>query len=115
MVQRGRKRAKSESVGGQGRKTRSLGGSHARRRCFWRCRRGEDAAGPLTGIAPADPRPGGRASARLRAIRRQPVLDAGGAKVGFAYLNTDFTTSVGYSGKPIRIVIGIAPDGWCRG
>ncbi|WP_290741441.1 NosR/NirI family protein [Amaricoccus sp.] len=44
-----------------------------------------------------------------------PVLDAAGARVGWAYLNTDFTTSVGYSGKPIRIVVGIDPAGTVRG
>ena len=37
------------------------------------------------------------------------------ARVGWAYLNTDFTSSVGYSGKPIHIVVGIDAAGTVRG
>ena len=50
---------------------------------------------------------------RQRSVRPEggpplvPVLDAGGERLGWAYLNTDFTTSIGYSGKPIRILVGI--------
>ncbi len=38
-----------------------------------------------------------------------PIAPAyrGDRLVGFAYLNSDFTNSVGYSGKPIHIVVGI--------
>ena len=43
-----------------------------------------------------------------------PVL-SGGKAVGHAYLNTDFTSAVGYSGKPIRILVGIDPKGIIRG
>nr|WP_315926909.1 4Fe-4S binding protein [Mesorhizobium sp. SP-1A] len=43
-----------------------------------------------------------------------PVL-SGGKAVGFAYLNTDYTSAVGYSGKPIRILVGIDPKGVIRG
>lgn len=39
----------------------------------------------------------------------------GGKTVGYAYLNSDFTSSVGYSGKPIHIVVGIDPSGVVRG
>lgn len=35
--------------------------------------------------------------------------------VGYAYLNSDFTNSVGYSGKPIHIAVGIEPGGVVRG
>ncbi|HXV28784.1 MAG TPA: 4Fe-4S binding protein, partial [Sinorhizobium sp.] len=35
--------------------------------------------------------------------------------LGYAYLNSDVTSSVGYSGKPIRIVVGIDPKGIVRG
>ena len=39
-----------------------------------------------------------------------------GAKgVGFVYLNSDFTGSVGYSGKPIRILVGIDTSGIVTG
>ncbi|WP_240547042.1 NosR/NirI family protein [Mesorhizobium tianshanense] len=34
---------------------------------------------------------------------------------GYVYLNTDFTSSVGYSGKPIHILVGIDPTGIIRG
>ncbi|CAD7038207.1 regulatory protein NosR [Pseudorhizobium endolithicum] len=35
--------------------------------------------------------------------------------LGYAYLNSDFTSSIGYSGKPIHIVVGIDPNGVIRG
>jgi NosR/NirI family nitrous oxide reductase transcriptional regulator len=35
--------------------------------------------------------------------------------VGYAYLNTDFNSSIGYSGKPIHIAVGIEPSGIIRG
>ncbi len=34
---------------------------------------------------------------------------------GYAYLNSDVTSSVGYSGKPIHIMVGIDPQGVVRG
>ena len=34
---------------------------------------------------------------------------------GYAYLNSDFTNSTGYSGKPIHIVVGIDKTGVVRG
>ncbi|MDK1385707.1 regulatory protein NosR [Sinorhizobium sp. 8-89] len=35
--------------------------------------------------------------------------------LGYAFLNSDVTSSVGYSGKPIHIVVGIDPKGIVRG
>ena len=35
--------------------------------------------------------------------------------VGYVYLNTDFTGAVGYSGKPVRILVGIDPHGTLTG
>jgi NosR/NirI family nitrous oxide reductase transcriptional regulator len=35
--------------------------------------------------------------------------------LGYAYLNSDFTNSIGYSGKPIHIAVGIDPTGVVRG
>jgi len=35
--------------------------------------------------------------------------------VGYVYLNSDFASSVGYSGKPIQILVGIDPQGIVRG
>ncbi len=43
-----------------------------------------------------------------------PVL-RGDEVLGYAYLNSDFTSSIGYSGKPIHIVVGIDPQGVIRG
>ena len=43
-----------------------------------------------------------------------PVL-RGQELLGYAYLNSDFTSSIGYSGKPIHIVVGIDPKGIIRG
>lgn len=35
--------------------------------------------------------------------------------LGYVYLNSDFTSSVGYSGKPIHIIVGIDVNGIIRG
>lgn len=43
-----------------------------------------------------------------------PVL-RGDDVLGYAYLNSDFTSSIGYSGKPIHIVVGIDAQGVIRG
>jgi NosR/NirI family nitrous oxide reductase transcriptional regulator len=44
-----------------------------------------------------------------------PVYDAGGRLLGHLYLNSDFTNSTGYSGKPIDVLVGIDPAGVVRG
>jgi len=44
-----------------------------------------------------------------------PVLDGAGERLGWVYLNTDFTTSIGYSGKPIHLLVAIDPAGTVRG
>lgn len=59
--------------------------------------RGADAYGEPTGVPPL-----------------VPVL-SGDKTVGYVYLNTDFSSAVGYSGKPIRILVGIDPNGIIRG
>ncbi len=43
-----------------------------------------------------------------------PVLSDGEVR-GFAFLNSDFADSVGYSGKPIRIVVGLDLEGRITG
>jgi len=58
---------------------------------------GADRFGPIAGDPPIVP-----------VLRSDELL-------GYAYLNSDFTSSVGYSGKPIRIVVGIDPKGVVRG
>ncbi|WP_299364707.1 NosR/NirI family protein [uncultured Paracoccus sp.] len=43
-----------------------------------------------------------------------PVL-RGQEVLGYAYLNSEFTPSTGYSGKPIHILVGIDPEGIVHG
>ena len=40
---------------------------------------------------------------------------SGDELAGYVYLNSDFTSAVGYSGKPIHILVGIDPKGIVRG
>jgi NosR/NirI family nitrous oxide reductase transcriptional regulator len=58
---------------------------------------GADSYGPLQGEPPI-----------------APVLRTG-VPLGYAYLNSDFTASTGYSGKPIHIVVGITSAGVVSG
>jgi NosR/NirI family nitrous oxide reductase transcriptional regulator len=46
-----------------------------------------------------------------------PILPvyAGDTLVGYVYLTTDFTSAIGYSGKPVRILVGIDPQGVLSG
>ncbi len=39
----------------------------------------------------------------------------GQESVGYAYLNTDFSNAIGYSGKPIEIIVGISSQGRITG
>ena len=51
---------------------------------------------------------------RFGATQGEPPLlpvYAGDALLGFVYLNSDFTGAVGYSGKPVRILVGIDVQG----
>ncbi|MGI9501087.1 MAG: FMN-binding protein [Geminicoccaceae bacterium] len=55
---------------------------------------------------------------RIDAIRDDlPVAAAlsGGETIGWVFLNSDFAGSVGYSGKPIHVMIGIDLDGVITG
>ena len=44
-----------------------------------------------------------------------PLLDAGGKAVGHVFLNSDWVNAIGYSGKPIEILIGIDAKGLITG
>jgi NosR/NirI family transcriptional regulator, nitrous oxide reductase regulator len=46
-----------------------------------------------------------------------PLIPAyqGNTLRGYVYLNSDFTNAVGYSGKPIHMLVGIDPQGIVRG
>jgi NosR/NirI family nitrous oxide reductase transcriptional regulator len=51
---------------------------------------------------------------RFGAIEGDPPVAAafaGDRLLGHVYLNADFTSSTGYSGKPINILVGLSPDG----
>jgi NosR/NirI family nitrous oxide reductase transcriptional regulator len=55
---------------------------------------------------------------RFGDVRGEPPIAPvyrGDQLVGYAYLNSDFTNSIGYSGKPIHIAVGIDPKGVVRG
>ncbi len=46
----------------------------------------------------------------LDTIPAAPILK-NGEKIGFAYVTSDFVGTTGYSGKPIHVMVAIAPDG----
>lgn len=55
---------------------------------------------------------------RFGAIEGDPPVAPvfrGDELAGYVYLNSDFTSAVGYSGKPIHILVGIDPTGTVRG
>jgi NosR/NirI family nitrous oxide reductase transcriptional regulator len=59
-----------------------------------------------------------RGADRFGDLRGDPPIAPvyrGNEVAGYVYLNTDFTSSVGYSGKPIHILVGIDPTGVVRG
>ena len=55
------------------------------------------------------------ASARPKASLRSLPAYAGDRLLGHVYLNSDFANAVGYSGKPIQMLVGIDPLGVIRG
>lgn len=67
-------------------------------------------------IAASDIYPGaGRFGDMLSEPQAREILDDKGRVIGHAILNTDYLASIGYSGKPIFILIGIDQDGEIRG
>ncbi|PYF03747.1 NosR/NirI family nitrous oxide reductase transcriptional regulator [Rhodopseudomonas faecalis] len=78
-----------------------------------------DAAGRLdqflSRAAPAELVPG---ADRLGSLQGDPAIAPayqGDRLLGFVYLNSDFANSVGYSGKPIHMLVGITPAGVITG
>lgn len=47
----------------------------------------------------------------------KPIVQAveGGSVVGYVFLNTDFSDAIGYSGKPMDVLIGLDPKGRITG
>ena len=83
---------------------------------FWSARPGGGACagvpaeGAAVGVLPR--------SGPLRPAQGDPPLVPayqGDRLLGYVYLNSDFTNAVGYSGKPIHILVGIDPQGVIRG
>ena len=69
----------------------------------------------LTSVAPADLVPG---ADRLGPPEGSPPVApayAGQQRIGYVYLNTDVVSAVGYSGKPINILVGLDIDGRIAG
>jgi len=65
----------------------------------------------LAGLTPSEVLPGGE---RFGATEGAPLAAAvfrGDEIIGYAFLNTDVVSAIGYSGKPIHILIGMAMDG----
>lgn len=55
---------------------------------------------------------------RLGAPAGEPAIApalSGDKTVGYVFLNSDFTESTGYSGKPIRLLVGLSPSGVLTG
>ncbi|MGI9504960.1 MAG: FMN-binding protein, partial [Geminicoccaceae bacterium] len=69
----------------------------------------------LDKVAPAEIVPGADAIGTLHdGLPVAPALSDGEA-IGWVFLNSDFAGSVGYSGKPIHVMIGIDLDGVITG
>ena len=74
-----------------------------------------DLNGYLSKIAPADFFPGADRFGPPQG--EPPIIPAyrGDQLQGFVYLNSDFANAVGYSGKPIQMLVGIDPKGVLTG
>jgi len=74
-----------------------------------------DLNGYLSKIAPADFFPGADRFGPSQG--EPPIIPAyrGDQLQGFVYLNSDFANAVGYSGKPIQVLVGIDPKGVLTG
>ncbi|MCA1403974.1 regulatory protein NosR [Ensifer sp. IC3342] len=77
------------------------------------------AAGQLTAqlqkVQPAEIFPGATRFGEATGDPPVAPIFRGEELLGYAFLNSDVTSSVGYSGKPIHIVVGIDPKGVVRG
>jgi NosR/NirI family nitrous oxide reductase transcriptional regulator len=70
----------------------------------------------LTRLAPGDLVPGATAYGSPEGTPPVvPALDASGAVIGSVFLNSDFASAVGYSGRPIHVVGGMTAQGRLSG
>ncbi|MFV2033693.1 MAG: 4Fe-4S binding protein [Halocynthiibacter sp.] len=64
----------------------------------------------LPKVTPGDILPGAEAFGPIREdLPVAPIL-AGGKTVGWVFATSDFVGTIGYSGKPIHVLVGISPD-----
>ncbi|MCG8512175.1 MAG: NosR/NirI family protein [Rhodospirillales bacterium] len=69
----------------------------------------------LQKASPSELVPGADRFGPIEGTRPFARLYKGGEEVGFALLNTDFVTAIGYSGKPIHVLVGLDVDGTITG
>lgn len=69
----------------------------------------------LTQVTPADLVPGADRFGALEAAAPAVAVYAGERKLGYAYLNSDIVNSVGYSGRPVHVLVGIGLDATLTG
>ena len=69
----------------------------------------------LRALSPGDLVPGADGFGPAEGNPPMVPVQRGGETLGYAYLNTDFVESVGYSGKPIHIVAAIDREGTILG
>lgn len=72
-------------------------------------------AGFLQKVEPRSLIPGASAFGKVSGTPPTAPILKGSEILGYAFLNSDFVGSVGYSGKPIHVVVGIDKDGVIRG
>ncbi len=65
----------------------------------------------LASVAPPDLAPGADAFGAAAGTPPAAPILGGGETLGYAFLSSDFARAVGYSGKPIEILIGMDADG----
>ncbi|HEY0837573.1 MAG TPA: FMN-binding protein, partial [Azospirillum sp.] len=78
------------------------------------------AAEPLLGrylskVQPAELFPGADRFGPIQAGAPLAPVHKGGELLGYAFLNSDFVNTTGYSGRPIHVVVGMKPDGVVTG
>ncbi len=76
---------------------------------------GQDLREALKVVPPNVLLPGADAYAAPTADQRLVPIEKAGQKAGYAFLNTDFDSAIGYSGKPISILIGMDLEGRITG
>ncbi|MGQ7793760.1 4Fe-4S binding protein [Faunimonas sp. B44] len=69
----------------------------------------------VAGLAPGELVPGADRLGQVEAEPRLVRAFRGDELAGYVFLNSDYVNSVGYSGKPIDVLVGIDPEGTILG